>query len=161
MKNFTNVIFDARESPASCTPYSLVRERANSGWLLSSVWFQSENIGIFFVKILALVTNIWQISQQALLVASVTLREGQGGRMNRSSPSHLPVFSSALKVDGTKSALTTDMASSERNCRLNDKFGLLVQGILAAVAFSTLICKWRSIIGVQCEILMDNFRPFL
>ena len=61
--------------------------------------------------------------------------------MNQSSPSHLPVFSSALKVDGTKSALTTDMASSERNCRLNDKFGLLVQGILAAVAFSTLICK--------------------
>ena len=61
--------------------------------------------------------------------------------MNRSSPSHLSVFSSALKVDGTKSALTTDMASSERNCQLNDKFGLLVQGILAAVAFSTLICK--------------------
>lgn len=114
----------------------------------------------FFIKILALVTNIWQISQQALLVASVAWREDQGGRMNQSSPSHLTVFSNALKVDGTKSALTTDMASSE-NCRLNDKFGLLVQGILAAVAFSTLICKWRSIISVQCEILMDNFRPFL
>lgn len=61
--------------------------------------------------------------------------------MNRSSPSHLSVLLSTLKVDGTKSALTTDMASSERNCRLNDKFGLLVQGILAAVAFSTLILK--------------------
>ena len=61
--------------------------------------------------------------------------------MNQSSPSHLSVFSSASKVVGTKSALTTAMSSSGRNCRLNDKFGLLVQIILAAVAFSTLICK--------------------
>ena len=61
--------------------------------------------------------------------------------MNQSYPSHLSIFSSASKVDWTKTALTTDMSSSERNCRLNDKFGFLVQVILAAVAFSSLICK--------------------
>lgn len=56
--------------------------------------------------------------------------------MNQSSSSSSPVSSSNLKDDGT-----FDMASGGKNCRLNDNFGLLVQGILAAVAFSTLILK--------------------
>ena len=48
-EKFHECHFDARGSPASCTPYSLVRERANSGWLLSYVWFQVK-ISIFFYK---------------------------------------------------------------------------------------------------------------
>lgn len=160
MKNFTNVTLTHGEVPRVARPTLLFEKGPIAGGYSAVSGFKWK-YRYFFIKILALVTNNWQISQQALLVASVASREDQGGRMNQTSPSHLSVFSSALKVDGTKSALTTDMASSERDCRLNDKFGLLVQGILAAVAFSTLICKWRSIIGVQCEVFMDNFRSFL
>lgn len=55
--------------------------------------------------------------------------------------------SSAASVSGSNYDLSlhstemTEMASREKNCQLNDHFGLLVQGILAAVAFSTLICE--------------------
>ena len=65
--------------------------------------------------------------------------------MNQSSSSSTPSSSLDLGIDGTLHAVTTEMASSEteRNCQLNDNFGLLVQGILAAVAFSTLICELR------------------
>ena len=61
--------------------------------------------------------------------------------MNQSSTSSTPMSSGSSEVDGAFQSLTTEMASSERNCRLNDNFGLVVQGILAAVAFSTLICE--------------------
>ena len=64
--------------------------------------------------------------------------------MNQSSSSSTPFSSFDLEIDETTlHAVTTEMASSEteRNCQLNDNFGLLVQGILAAVAFSTLICE--------------------
>ena len=62
--------------------------------------------------------------------------------MNQSSSSSTPDLSTNGEVDGTSSFTTdtVDMSSSE-NCQLTDNFGLLVQGILAAVAFSTLICK--------------------
>ena len=59
--------------------------------------------------------------------------------MNQSVSSVSPVSSS--QYDGNSTEMTVDMTSSERNCRLNDNFGLLIQGILAAVAFSTLICE--------------------
>lgn len=59
--------------------------------------------------------------------------------MNQSVSSASPVSSS--QYNGHSTEITVDMASSERNCRLNDNFGLLIQGILAAVAFSTLILK--------------------
>lgn len=60
--------------------------------------------------------------------------------MNRSISSVVPI--SMSKYDGSlHSTEMTEMASSVKNCRLNDNFGLIVQGILAAVAFSTLICE--------------------
>lgn len=59
--------------------------------------------------------------------------------MNQSVSSASPVSSS--QYNGHSTEITVDMASNERNCRLNDNFGLLIQGILAAVAFSTLILK--------------------
>lgn len=59
--------------------------------------------------------------------------------MNQSVSSASPVSSS--QYNGHSTEITVAMASSERNCRLNDNFGLLIQGILAAVAFSTLILK--------------------
>ena len=55
--------------------------------------------------------------------------------MNHSVSSASPVSSSLYDGQSTK------MNVGERNCRLNDNFGLLIQGILAAVAFSTLICE--------------------
>ena len=55
--------------------------------------------------------------------------------MNQSVSSASPVSSSLYDEHSTK------MTNDERNCRLNDNFGLLIQGILAAVAFSTLICE--------------------
>lgn len=59
--------------------------------------------------------------------------------MNRSVSSGNTVSS---KFDGLlHSTKMTEMASDPKRCRLNDDFGLLVQGILAAVAFSTLILK--------------------
>lgn len=64
--------------------------------------------------------------------------------MNQSSPFSTAVSTSDLEHNNARFhslATAVDMASSERNCRLNDNFGLLVQGILAAVAFSTLILK--------------------
>ncbi|CAH3016923.1 unnamed protein product [Porites evermanni] len=60
--------------------------------------------------------------------------------MNQSSSSSSPISLSNSRDDGPSSPMT-DMASTDRNCRLNDNFGLIVQGILAAVAFSTLILK--------------------
>ena len=60
--------------------------------------------------------------------------------MNQSVSSGSPASSS--QYDGHSTAMTVDMASnSSEHCRLNDNFGLLIQGILAAVAFSTLICE--------------------
>lgn len=60
--------------------------------------------------------------------------------MNRSISSVVPI--SMSKYDGSlHSTEMTEMASSVKNCRLNDNFCLIVQGILAAVAFSTLILK--------------------
>ncbi|XP_027058509.1 store-operated calcium entry regulator STIMATE-like isoform X1 [Pocillopora damicornis] len=59
--------------------------------------------------------------------------------MNRSFSSGVTLSS---KVDRLlHSTEMTEMASDPKHCRLNDDFGLLVQGILAAVAFSTLILK--------------------
>lgn len=59
--------------------------------------------------------------------------------MNQSVSSASPV--SFSQYDGRSTEMTVDMASREQNCQLNDNFGLLIQGILAAVAFSTLICE--------------------
>lgn len=61
--------------------------------------------------------------------------------MNQSSASLGSVSLRNSEVEATKLALTTNMSSSGPNCQLNDHFGLVVQGILAAVAFSTLILK--------------------
>ena len=57
---------------------------------------------------------------------------------------------STLYNNKTRSAtslvLSTTMAANEESvkCDLTDRFGFFIQGLLAVVAFSTLICKLKA-----------------
>lgn len=57
-----------------------------------------------------------------------------------SSPISVSDLDTTYSTRITRSASDVDLNGIK--CKLNDEFGLVIQGILAVVAFSTLICKY-------------------